>query len=100
MPMGYAARGRQARQTRFVELLLIGLFAFALVQGCGGGGSTSSELPPPGNPPPSFSIGVNPAILTIPPNTTVPVSLTLAPANGFSGVVTVGVSGLPAGLTI
>lgn len=66
---------------------------FLLISGCGSGGSS----PPP---PPGFSLSVSPGSLLVSQTTTsAAVTVTAAPANGFSGTVSVTVTGLPAGVT-
>jgi len=66
-----------------------------LLTGCGGGGGSSSGPPLP----PSFSIDLNTTTLFISPNTSSQVNISLVPIGGFSGTVTVTLSGLPTGVT-
>ena len=62
---------------------------------CGGAHSTT---PPP--PIPEFSLSVTPASLTlVAGSTSSPVSVLATPVNSFSGMVTVTITGLPAGVT-
>ena len=81
-------------KTRYFFLVLGLGFSFALY-GCGGGGSGLS-IPPP---PPSFAISVTPSAPSIAPGTTSAVQVSVVPRNGFSGAVSVTVSGLPSGLS-
>jgi subtilase family serine protease len=48
--------------------------------------------------PPTFSLSVSPAALSIAPGASAKSALTLTPQNGFTGSVTVSLSGLPAGV--
>lgn len=66
----------------------------AVIFGCGG--SQGSSTPPP---PPSFAIAANPFSVSISASSNAQVGLTLTPENGFSGTVTVSLSGLPSGVT-
>jgi len=50
-------------------------------------------------PAPSFSIGIQPATLTIQSGSSGSVTVTATPANGFSGAVSFACSGLPTGAT-
>ena len=56
-----------------------------------------SAPPPP--PSPSFTIAASAASLSISANSTATIGLTLQSQNGFSGTVTVNLSGLPSGVT-
>jgi len=86
-------RGFGRRPCRTVaSLIFVALLTF--LDGCGGG--VGSSAPPP---PPSFSIRLSTTTLAIAPNTSSLVSLSLVPANGFSGAVTVTLGGLPTGIT-
>ena len=51
------------------------------------------------NIPPNFSVGANPASLTIAAGSQGSITLTVTPQNGFSAAVTFACSGLPAGAT-
>jgi len=64
--------------------------------GCGGGGSSTPSPPPP---PQSFSISATPGQVTILPNSTALINLAMTTSSGFSGMVNVSLSGLPAGIT-
>jgi hypothetical protein len=73
------------------------LISLALIQlaGCGGSGSNA---PPP--PVPDFALSVTPASLTATEgSTSAPAMVSVMPANGFTGTVSVAISGLPAGTT-
>lgn len=50
-------------------------------------------------PPPTFTVGINPASLTIQSGGSGGVTVTVTPANGFSSAVSFACSGLPAGVT-
>jgi len=66
--------------------------------GCGGGlGGPTGTTPPP--TPPSFSIVATPSAPSIAPGTSSTFQVSITPQNGFSGAVTVTVSGLPSGLS-
>ena len=79
---------------RVALVLLLLLSLVGAFSDCGGGGSGGLT-----NPPPSFSIQANPSNLSISPASTSETNLTLQALNGFSGTVTVTLSGLPAGVT-
>lgn len=86
--------GRHLRSIVFVFGLLAGVFA-----GCGGGGATTSfdHFPPPQ---PDFSISFSSSSLNVAQGaTSSSVSLSITPANGFSGSVQVALSGLPSGIS-
>ena len=51
------------------------------------------------NLPPNFTIGANPASLTVASGSQGSITLTITPQNGFSAAVTFACSGLPAGVT-
>ncbi len=69
------------------------LFLLFLSAGCNGGGSN----PPP--PPQSFLLSASPSSLLVSQTaTSVPVTLTATPVNGFTGSVNVTISGLPNGV--
>jgi len=75
-------------------LLLIASGCFCFLTGCGG--SSSSTLPPTGD----FSITASPAsVSTQVGGTTTPVAVSLNALNGFTGPVTVTVSGFPDGIS-
>jgi glycosidase len=63
-----------------------------LSAGCGGGGSTPPQ-------PPSFSLSASPSSLLVAQTTTsVPITVTALPNNGFTGTVNVTIGGLPNGV--
>ena len=62
---------------------------------CGGGGGGPSAPPSP----PSFDIALDTTGLTISPGYSGTFNITLQPRNGFSGAVTVTISGFPQGVT-
>ena len=79
------------------KLFFAFLFSFAVSLGaCGGGGSGS---PPPPPPSPDFTLTLNPTSISIPAGTSAQTTLSAAPLNGFSGSISVQMSGLPAGVT-
>ena len=79
-------------QSQRLACLGVLLLVLTVTFGCGGGSQ--------GNPPPpSFAITANPSSVSISANSNAQVGLTLVPENGFSGTVTVNLSGLPAGVT-
>jgi hypothetical protein len=84
---------------RFLAFFVLILGSIFLAN-CGGGGSGSSSSTSSPPPPPSFSIAAKPSSLTISPNTSAQIKLSLTPVNGFSGSVNVALSGLPAGVTV
>jgi glycoprotein endo-alpha-1,2-mannosidase len=79
---------------KFLQLVIASCGCY-LSSGCGGAGSP----PPPPPPAADFSIDVSPAaISTAVGGTTLPVTVSLNPLNGFSGSVSVTVSGFPNGI--
>jgi hypothetical protein len=74
-------------------------FAAALAcAGCGGGGGSGSHTPPP--PVGDFTFSMTPGHLSVIAGAqTSPVSMSITALNGFSGSVTVALSGLPSGAT-
>ena len=75
-------------------LLLISSCCFCLLNGCG---SSSPSTPPPTA---DFSITASPAsVSTQVGGTTTPVAVSLNALNGFTGPVTITVSGFPSGIT-
>jgi hypothetical protein len=91
------------RNVRSASKVLAGLVAVgalvAAVLSCGGGNSSNSSGsgPPPS---PDFAISVSPSSATVPPGGTFLGQVSVTAKNGFTGSVTVSVSGLPAGATI
>jgi len=69
--------------------LLISLGAIAL-SSCGGGGAGGGGTPPPS---PSFTIVVNPSAPALAPGTTATLQVSLQTQNGFSGTVSVTITG-------
>jgi hypothetical protein len=75
---------------------LIASFVIFL-SGCGGGGGGGAQPPPPQ---PDFTIGLSTATVSIAQgSSSAPVSVTVTGLNGFSGSVSVTVSGAPTGVT-
>jgi len=75
-------------------LRIAGFILLTLSAGCGGGGAPG---PPP--PPPGFSLSVSPSSLLVAQTTTsVPISVTANPINGFTGTVNVTIGSLPNGV--
>ena len=82
---------RQFPSTASFTSLLLG---FALVS-CSGGSHFASVMPPQ-----EFSLAAMPASITlVAGGTGQPVSINAVPANGFTGMVAVAISGLPSGVT-
>lgn len=78
-------------------LIVVLLILLSLAVACGGGGGSP---PPPPPPTPDFTLSVSPVSASaVVGNTASPVMISFSPKNGFSGPVTVTVSGLPAGVT-
>lgn len=78
-----------------VWLFVIGIAATFQLIGCGGGGSASGGPPPS----PDFSISVSPSLISTQAGTSsATVTVSVTGANGFSGSVSVTVTGLPAGI--
>lgn len=70
-----------------------------LLAACGGGGSDSN--PPPNPPPtPSATLTLNPTSGSLAPGANTTITATVTRAGGFDGAVTVGSSGVPAGVTV
>jgi len=84
---------------RFEFLFLFVLAVLALPSwGCGSGGSASTTPPPP--PAPDFSIQTSSQSLSVIAGSSTNVQVSITALNGFSGTVSVAVSGLPAGVTV
>src|ERR1700674_1947596 len=64
----------------------------AILCSCGGGGQPSHE--------PGFSIAASPAILVVVPGASNTGTVTVSPSGGFTGIVNVTVSNVPAGVTV
>lgn len=74
----------------------LGAFVLAsLITSCGGGGSPSTG----NSPTPDFSITVSPNSVSVSPGGQAQVQVTVAAQNGFTGSVSVNISGLPSGAT-
>jgi len=89
----------QRRQdfTRWV-LWIVSLMALVAHIGCGGGSSGGGNPPPP--PPADFTISLQPSSLVISQGSSGTVQVSVAPVNGFSGQVSVSISGAPSGVTV
>ena len=91
--------GTQRPSRRFLRIPLIAgtLAAVLLLSACGGGGSSSS--PPP--PPPDFSLAFEQASVNLQPQgVSQGQAISATPSNGFTGTISLTVSGLPAGVTM
>lgn len=84
-----------AKKAIQVCVVIVFLCVFVVIAGCGGG-SSGSVAPPPTE---SFSIVANPTSVSVSPSSSTATSLTLTSQNGFSGTVSVSISGLPTGVT-
>jgi IPT/TIG domain len=74
-------------------LVPLEIFLILLIAACGGGSASNP-------PPPSFTIEASPGSISVSQGSvSSPVKLTVVPANGFSGAVSVTATGLPSGLT-
>lgn len=87
--------------SRIKVISCLWFFAVVFMLGCGGsrnsdGGSSNQSSTPP--PQPDFSISI-PASLTVTPNSTQTISISVTAENGFSGSVNLTISGLSAGVT-
>src|SRR5271155_133149 len=81
--------------SRRLAVALVIFFLSFVLQGCGGGGSSGTQPPPP----PAFSLTATPSAPSIVPGTSSTLQVSVYPSNGFSGSVSVTISGLPAGLS-
>lgn len=93
-----------ATVTRKAALCLLAPGTLALaVAGCGSGGSATAPVTPPTTPPvstPNFTLTASPVALSITKGQAgAPLSVVATATSGFSGSVTVAISGLPAGVT-
>jgi hypothetical protein len=85
---------RRPRKISSIVLGAVGYLAAMTTSGCGGGGSSG---PPP---PQDFSLSVSPSTISMTVGTiSPPAVITVAGQNGFSGQVSISVTGLPAGAT-
>ena len=80
---------------RNIHAYLFACFLAVLLPGCGGGGAST------GNPPPApfFTIVAAPSPTAIPVGGTGAVQVSITGGNGFSGTVSVSITGLPSGVT-
>ncbi len=93
--------GKREWMTLYSRVTAVLLWLSLLSFGCGGGGGGSSP-PTPSPPPPSpdFSFGLTPTgVALVVGTTSLPVEVNLNALNGFSGVVSVSVESLPAGVS-
>ncbi|MGA2353538.1 MAG: alkaline phosphatase family protein [Terriglobales bacterium] len=77
-----------------LKLGLLCVFAVCVavtLVGCGGGGSGSAS--------PSFTLSAAPGVTVVPGGPAVTTTITVDPANGFSGSVSLSASGVPTGVT-
>ncbi len=82
------------------RLFLVSIALTISFAGCGGGsggGGGGGVQPPP--PIADFSLSVSPASVTVAQSSTTAVSVSVTPESGFTGTVTVNLSGVPAGIT-
>jgi hypothetical protein len=75
---------------------MLGVFALASLFASCGGSSSSNGGPPPS---PDFSITVSPNSATVPPGGQTQVQIIVAAQNGFTGSVSINITGLPSGAT-
>lgn len=66
--------------------------------GCGGGAANSGPSSPPVGPAPTFTLAVTPGTISVPAGGTETASVSVASQGGFSGTVSIVVSGLPTGV--
>jgi hypothetical protein len=88
--------GDHIYMTRRIRGFLAFSFFGVWLTGCGGGGD-STGIPPPVSP--SFTIVVSPAPTAVPAGGSGAVQISIKATNGFSGAVSVTVTGLPSGVT-
>jgi hypothetical protein len=77
-------------------LLLSLLLALALISSCGGGSSSGTNS----TSPPDFSVTVSPSSAVVPPGGALLAEVSLNSQSGFTGSVSVSISGLPSGATV
>ena len=70
----------------------------SMLCGCGGGGG--GVQPPPTPPSPDFSLSVSSTSLKVVAGSSVTASVTVAGSNGFNSPVTIGITGLPSGVSV
>jgi hypothetical protein len=73
--------------------------ALCMVAGCGGGGSTGSTTTTP-PPSPDFSLAVSNSRVTVASGSSATASVAVTGSNGFTSPVTIGVTGLPSGVSV
>lgn len=105
-PVGQGIKQRASDHMRRIRIretsrLSVSWLALTLVvllglAGCGGG-SGGSHLPPPT---PDFSLSVNPTSETLNSGSSVSLSLSANPVNGFGSQVTIQISGVPGGVGV
>jgi hypothetical protein len=78
--------------------LQLALIVMSLTAASCGGGSTSQQQPPP-PPSPDFGISTNSQSLMLTQGASTTVRVSIAALNGFTGTVSVTISGLPSGVT-
>lgn len=86
-------------------LTLIALALVVLISGCAGGGGNGGGSSGGGGggsspPPPDFSLTVSPDSGTVPPGGTLVVLVSATAVNGFTGSISVSITGLPNGVTV
>jgi len=78
---------------------LLGCFCLSTLLGCGGGGTNDGSPSPPSQP--SFTLSLSPASVTVMQGgTPQTLQVQVNAQNGFSSVVSISASNLPAGVTI
>jgi hypothetical protein len=71
----------------------------AFMGACGGSGSSGPPTPPP--PAPSFTVALSPGTVSLTQGATgQPLQVSVVAKNGFTGIATVTLEGLPAGVTV
>src|SRR6516162_6222918 len=94
VPRRIAGRGEMGHTRRHSIAVLATVWLCAVSSACGGGGSSSTPAPRE----PDFSLSVSPSSLTTAiGGTTRSVAVSVQSSNGFSGSVSVAITGLPAG---
>jgi len=89
--------GLRSRSIRALLCAFV-LYSLMILSGCGGGGTSAVAAPPP-PPAPDFSLGLDPASISITAGGTAQTVVSLTALNGFSSSVSVQISGLPAGVS-
>lgn len=85
-----------ARALRSEDLaaFVVALSLLLITVGCGGGAQANIQPPPP-----SFTLSSSPGAVTLQQAASGSITVTVVPANGFSGSVSLSASGLPTGVT-